>query len=76
MFEARNSQILLVPKATGFDALIWVLPVMGFVVGAAALAFAFRRWRVDANAISDPTQAERDLVAAALDADADTPDDS
>ena len=69
VFEARNSEILLVPKASGFDALVWVLPVMGFVVGVTALVFAFRRWRLEADAISDPTEADRDLVAAALDAD-------
>ena len=69
VFEARNSQILLVPKASGFDALVWVLPVMGFVIGVVALAFAFRRWRLQAAGTAESTQADRDLVAAALDAD-------
>lgn len=71
VFEARNSEILLVPKASGFDALIWVLPVMGFIIGVTALGFAFRRWRLEAEGTADPTQADRDLVAAALDADDD-----
>lgn len=66
VFEARNSEILLVPKASGFDALVWVLPVMGFVIGVTALAFAFRRWKLEAEATADPTQDDRDLVAAAL----------
>lgn len=72
VFEARNSEILLVPKATGFDALVWVLPVMGFLIGVAALAVAFRRWKLEAESMHDPTDADRDLVAAALDADDET----
>lgn len=71
VFEARNSEILLVPKASGFDALVWVLPVMGFVIGVTALGFAFRRWRLEAASMADPTQDDRDLVAAALDAESD-----
>lgn len=65
-FEARNSEILLVPKASGFDALVWVLPVMGFVIGVVMLGFAFRRWRLEALGSAGATQADRDLVAAAL----------
>lgn len=77
VFEARNSDILLVPKASGFDALVWVLPVMGFLIGVAALAVAFRRWQREAAGLADPTQADRDLVAAALDErdDPETADD-
>jgi cytochrome c-type biogenesis protein CcmH len=58
--------VLLVPKATGFDALIWVLPTVAFVLGVAGLAVAFRRWKLQADANVDPTDADRDLVAAAL----------
>ena len=41
-FEAR---VLLVPRATGFDALVWVLPIAVAVCSVTALGFAFRRWR-------------------------------
>lgn len=41
-FQAR---VLLVPRATGFDALVWVLPIAAAVCSVAALGFAFRRWR-------------------------------
>ena len=58
--------MLLVPKATGFDALIWVLPTVAFVLGVAGLAVAFRRWKLQAAANVDPTDADRELVAAAL----------
>ena len=61
-----GADILLVPRASGFDALVWVLPVVGFAVGAVALAFAFRRWRLEAAGIPDATDADRELVAAAL----------
>lgn len=41
-FQAR---VLLVPRATGFDALVWVLPIAVAVCSVTALGFAFRRWR-------------------------------
>ncbi|MEL6893403.1 MAG: cytochrome c-type biogenesis protein CcmH [Actinomycetota bacterium] len=66
VFEARNSEILLVPKSSGLDALAWMLPVFALAVGLVGLAFAFRRWRDEAASLRDPTQADRDLVASAL----------
>jgi cytochrome c-type biogenesis protein CcmH len=63
--DSYGTDILLVPRATGFDALIWVLPTMAFVCGVAGLAVAFRRWRVEADGTADPTDADRDIVAAA-----------
>jgi cytochrome c-type biogenesis protein CcmH len=35
-----------VPPRSGLAGLVWVLPVAGVVVAVAALAVAFRRWRV------------------------------
>jgi cytochrome c-type biogenesis protein CcmH len=63
--DSYGTDILLVPRATGFDALIWVLPTMAFVCGVAGLAVAFRRWRVEAEGVADPTDADRDIVSAA-----------
>ena len=40
-----NAQILLVPRATGLDSLVWVLPIAVFVCAVAGLAVAFRKWR-------------------------------
>lgn len=60
-----GADVLLVPRATGFDALIWVLPAVGLVLGLLGLVVAFRRWRVQAAAIGDPTEADRALVEAA-----------
>ena len=35
-----------VPPRSGLAGLVWVLPVAAVVIAAAALALAFRRWRV------------------------------
>lgn len=54
----------LVPPASGFSSLIWVLPVFAVVVSLFGLASAFRRWRTTAAA--PVTDDDRALVAAAL----------
>lgn len=40
-----GDDILLNPPRSGVAGLVWVLPVFGLVIAAAALTFAFRRWR-------------------------------
>ena len=70
LIDSRNEgDLLLVPKASGLDALVWVLPAVGFVVGVTGLGLAFRRWRLEADGLADPTDADRAIVAAALAAD-------
>jgi cytochrome c-type biogenesis protein CcmH len=70
LIDTRNEgDLLLVPKASGLDALVWVLPAVGFVVGVTGLGLAFRRWRLEADGLADPTAADRELVEAALAAD-------
>lgn len=64
---AYGSRTLLVPKATGFDALVWALPIAALVVAMAALAATFVRWRREASSLEAPTSEDRALVAAALD---------
>ena len=64
-----GADVLLVPKASGFDALIWVLPTIGFVVGVAALVVVFRRWKRDADEGAEVTDDDRAIVAAALRSD-------
>ena len=49
-----GGQILLVPQASGFDALVWALPVAALVCALAGLAFTFRRWRREAAAERRP----------------------
>ena len=40
-----GGQLLLVPRATGLDALVWILPPLFTAVLVGALWLAFRRWR-------------------------------
>ncbi len=64
-----GAEVLLVPRASGFDALVWVLPAVAFVAGVAGLAVAFQRWKLQAAATGAPTDADRALVDAARRAD-------
>ena len=57
-----RGDVLLVPRATGLDTLVWALPVAALVCGVAGLAVAFRRWRLgplDASARRRPTRTTR-----------------
>ena len=65
-----GGRILLVPRATGIDALVWALPVAALVCALTALGVTFRRWRREATA-GDPTVEDREIVAAALSDDDD-----
>ncbi len=56
-----GAQVLLVPRADGIDAVVWILPVVAFVCGVAGLAVAFRRWKRAADTV--PTDDDRQLVA-------------
>ena len=69
-----GAQVLLVPKASGFDTLVWVLPAVAFVCGVAALVVVFRRWKREAGDVREPTDDDRMLVEAALLADIDDQD--
>jgi cytochrome c-type biogenesis protein CcmH len=62
-----GSKVLLVPRATGIDALVWALPVAAMVCAIVGLGVAFRRWKAEADTI--PDDADRRLVAAALASD-------
>jgi cytochrome c-type biogenesis protein CcmH len=64
-----GGEVLLVPKSSGVDALVWVLPAVAFTCGLGALVVVFRRWKREAGEVSDPTDADRALVDAALAAD-------
>lgn len=61
-----GARVLLVPRASGFDALVWALPAAAFVCALAGLGLTFRRWRREAEADVDPSDDDRRLVAAAL----------
>jgi cytochrome c-type biogenesis protein CcmH/NrfF len=42
-----NGKVLLVPRATGVDSLVWIMPIAVLVCAVAGLWAAFRRWRRD-----------------------------
>ena len=64
-FDAKTQ---LLPKASGFESLVWVLPSVALVCVAVGLFFAFRRWRLAADAV--PSADDRARVEAELKADA------
>lgn len=69
-YSAKYGQaILLTPSASGANALVWILPVVAFAVGFAALVIVFRRWSTMPTERS--TSEDRVLVEAALRADGD-----
>ena len=57
--------ILLRPKSSGFEAVVWVVPPALIAAAALALGAAFWRWRTRSR-VRPPTADERDLVAAAV----------
>jgi cytochrome c-type biogenesis protein CcmH len=58
-----GQQILLTPRRSGIDSLVWTLPVAALVVALAGLAVAFRRWGSGGGARASDD--DRALVAAA-----------
>jgi cytochrome c-type biogenesis protein CcmH len=40
-----GSEVLLLPRSSGVDSLVWALPIAALVAGAAALGVVFRKWR-------------------------------
>lgn len=60
-----GEEILLVPRSDGVHVLVWALPAVAAVFGAAGLVVVFRRWRL-AGGEHDPTEDDRALVSSAL----------
>ncbi len=54
----------LLPRASGFESLVWVLPSAALVCATVALFFAFRRWKANVDTVPDDD--DRALVDAAL----------
>lgn len=61
-----GGQILLVPRSTGIEALVWAIPVAALVCGVAGLTVAFRRWRAEAVTTHGATDADYSLVETAM----------
>lgn len=61
-----NGEELLVPTASGVEALAWALPATAFVVGATGLFLAFRRWQASARRLGHATDDDYALVERAI----------
>ena len=59
-----GDQVQLIPSASGFAGLVWILPVVVLVVALVGVGAALVRWRRRAR--SSATDADRALVEAAL----------
>lgn len=59
-----KAQVLLVPRATGVDSLVWIMPIAILVCAVAGLWAAFRRWRRDNS--SEASADDFALVASLL----------
>ena len=59
-----GDQVQLIPPASGFAGLVWILPVVAVVVALVALSAAFARWRRAPDAAA--TDEDRALVEQAL----------
>jgi cytochrome c-type biogenesis protein CcmH len=63
---AYDGEELLVPTATGVEALAWALPAAALVIGVTGLIVAFRRWQASAASLGEATDDDYALVAEAL----------
>lgn len=62
--ERFGGQVLLVPRSSGIDALVWALPIAALVCAMVGLIAAFRRWKV--SKVAEISAADRELVDKAL----------
>ncbi len=65
LLATYGDEVLLTPPRTGVGSLVWILPVAGLLIALGALAFAFRRWRLEPAGPS-ASAADRELVASAM----------
>ena len=59
-----GDDVLLTPRGSGLDGVVWGLPVLALVLALAGLAAAFARWRREPPVTA--TEEDRALVARAL----------
>ena len=66
-----GSEVLAQPEASGFDLSAYLVPILAFLVAAAAVAFSVVRWRRSglASDAEDPDDAPRGEDAERLEAD-------
>lgn len=71
----EGSQILLVPRSSGVEALAWAIPAAALVCALAGLTVAFRRWQVAARLARGATDEDYALVDAAMSRERSEPPD-
>jgi len=54
----------LLPRASGFESLVWVIPGVALVCAGVGLFFSFRKWRTNVDTV--PDDADRARVEAAM----------
>ncbi|CAB4363615.1 MAG: hypothetical protein F2681_06585 [Actinobacteria bacterium] len=54
----------LLPRASGFESLVWVIPGVALVCAGVGLFFSFRKWRTNVDTV--PDAADRARVEAAM----------
>ncbi|MEY3035036.1 MAG: cytochrome c biosis protein CcmH [Actinomycetota bacterium] len=59
-----GSDVLLVPRSSGLEGLVWALPVAVAVVAVVGMGFVFRRWRRENRSVV-ATDDDEVLVASA-----------
>ncbi len=57
-----GEEVLAVPDNEGFDLAAWIVPVAGFLLAAAAIAFGLRRWRRSTTTEPPPPANEIDAT--------------
>ena len=63
--EQYGDWVVLTPSTSGVSGLVWVIPVVGLVVGVGLLAVTLSRWRRASTAGEDVSDQDRALVESA-----------
>lgn len=63
--ERYGDWVILTPSTSGVSGLVWVIPVVGLVVGVGLLAATLSRWRRASRASEDVSEADLALVESA-----------
>ena len=63
--EQYGDWVILTPSTSGVSGLVWVIPVVGLVVGVGLLAVTLSRWRRASTAGEEVSDQDRTLVETA-----------
>ena len=63
--ERYGDWVILTPSRSGVSGLVWVIPVVGLVVGVGLLGVTLGRWRRASRVGGEVSEADRELVESA-----------